>query len=366
VARTGGADSAGYHDVVSSADAAVRDRVGVVIVNYNAGDVILRALGRLREQTVPAAHVIVVDNASTDGSVARIATEHPWVEIVEAGTNTGFAAGNNIGIRMLGDCEWIALLNPDAFPEPAWLEELIDASRRRPEYDFFASLLLDDDDPTSIDGAGDAYHPSGLAWRLQHGVALADGDLAEVEVFSPCAAAALYRRSAIEDVGLFDERWFCYLEDIDLAFRLRLQGARCLFVPSSRVRHMGSVVTGRESEFTLYHSHRNVVWTWVRNMPGPLMWRSLPHLILGTALSIGFYSTRGQFKTLVRAKRDGFAALPWLLRERRKARETTTVDWRELQAAMQSASLGYKTAAGRARQALGRISPIADSADGEP
>jgi GT2 family glycosyltransferase len=351
---------------VSSGPAAVGDRVGVVIVNYNSGDVILRALARLREQTVPAARVLVVDNASTDGSGSRIAEQHPWVELVEAGSNTGFAGGNNIGMKMLADCEWIALLNPDAFPEPDWLAELLDASRRRPEYAFFASLLLDDADPSLIDGAGDAYHPSGLAWRLLHGARLVDTDLSEVEVFGPCAAAALYRRSVVEEVGFFDTRWFCYLEDIDLAFRLRLRGARCLFVPSSRVRHIGSVVTGRESPFTLYHSHRNIVWTWVRNMPGPLVWRNLHHLLLGTVLSVGYYSTRRQFKTLARAKLDGFGALPWLLRERRRTQATSTIDWRDLRSAMQAASAGYKTASGRARLSLRRADPIADSADFEP
>jgi GT2 family glycosyltransferase len=304
-----------------------------------------------------------VDNASTDGSVARIASEHAWVEVVQAGTNAGFAGGNNIGMRMLTDCDWIALLNPDAFPEPRWLETLVEASHRRPEFSFFASLLLDDADPGSIDGAGDAYHPTGLAWRLNHTSRLDDTELTEIEVFGPCAAAALYRRSAVEDVGYFDERWFCYLEDTDLAFRLRLRGARCLFVPGARVRHIGSVVTGRESAFTLYHSHRNLVWTWVRDMPGPLVWRNLHHLVIGTALSIGYYATRGQFTTLLRAKRDGFAALPWLLRERREARAKNSVDWRELRALMQPASAGYRTAAGRARDSRARARAPANAND---
>jgi GT2 family glycosyltransferase len=324
------------------------DRVGVVIVNYNGGRAVLRALDALRAQTSLPSRVVVVDNASTDGSAAQIARLHPWVELVEPGSNTGFAAGNNIGIRLLGDCEWIALLNPDAFPEPGWLAELLDASRRRPEYSFFASLLLDDADPLVIDGAGDAYHGTGLAWRLRHGTALGEADLAEVEVFGPCAAAALYRRSSVEDAGMFDERWFCYLEDVDLAFRLRLRGERCLFVPGSRARHMGSSVTGRESAFTLYYSHRNLVWTWIRDMPGPLVVRNLPHLLLGTVLSIGYYGTRGNLKTLLRAKRDGFAALPWLLRERRRTQGAATADWRELQMMLQPAWDGYRTASGRA------------------
>jgi GT2 family glycosyltransferase len=352
--------------VVSSDQTAVGNRVGVVIVNYNGGDVVLRALACLREQTTPAARVVVVDNASLDGSAEKVAREHPWVELVHAGTNTGFAGGNNIGMKLLTDCDWIALVNPDAFAEPTWLEALLDARRRRPAYSFFASLLLDDADPDSIDGAGDAYHPSGLAWRLSHARRLDETDLTEVEVFGPCAAAALYRRSDLEAVGYLDERWFCYLEDTDLAFRLRLRGGRCLFVPSARVRHMGSMVTGRESEFTLYHSHRNLIWTWIRNMPGPLVWRNLHHLALGTALSVGYYSTRGHFTTLLRAKRDGFAALPWLLRERRSMQAMRTVQWREIQAVMQSAAAGYMTASSRAHRARERARALLNSADLEP
>ena len=100
-------------------------------------------------------------------------------------------------------------------------------------------------------------------------------------------------------------------------------------------------------------------------MPGPLVWRNLHHLMLGTVLSVGYYSTRGQFRTLARAKRDGFAALPWLLRERRRAQAANTVDWRDLRSAMQSASAGYKTASGRARLSL-RRADVADAADFEP
>jgi GT2 family glycosyltransferase len=334
------------------------DRVGVVIVNYNGGAAVLRALAHVGAQTLPPARVVVVDNRSSDGSAGQIAREYPRVELVDAGSNTGFAGGNNLGIRTLGDCTWIALLNPDAFPEPTWLAELIGAARRRPEYSFFASLLLDDADPELIDGAGDAYHATGLAWRLGHMRKLDETTLAESEVFAPCAAAALYRRIDIEAAGYFDDRWFCYLEDVDLAFRLRLRGGRCLFVPTSRVRHMGSLTTGRESDFTLYHSHRNLVWTWIRNMPGPLVWRNLPHLIAGTALAVGYYGTRGQLRTLLRAKRDGFAALPWLLRERRRTQAAAGVDWRQIRSVMQPASAGYKTAASRARLAQGRSDAV--------
>ena len=164
----GEARAARYDEHGEFDQTAVGNRVGVVIVNYNGGDVVLRALARLREQTTPAARVVVVDNASSDGSDGQ---GRPGASVGGARRRRhehGFAGGNNIGMKMLTDCDWIALLNPDAFPEPTWLEALLDARRRQPAYSFFASLLLNDADPDAIDGAGDAYHPSGLAWRLSH------------------------------------------------------------------------------------------------------------------------------------------------------------------------------------------------------
>ena len=109
------------------------------------------------------------------------------------------------------------------------------AARHNPEYSFFASKLISADNPRVLDGAGDNYHVSGLVWRRGHGNT-AQGEMnAPREVFAPCAAAALYRRSALIDVGGFDEDFFCYVEDVDLGFRLRLAGHRCLYVPQAVV-----------------------------------------------------------------------------------------------------------------------------------
>ncbi len=177
-------------------------------------------------------------------------------------------------------------------------------------------------------------------------------DDAEHEVFAPCAAAAMYRRDALERAGGFDERYFCYFEDVDLAFRLRLAGHRCLSVPSSVVRHRGSSSTGRESPFTLYHSHRNLVWTWARDMPASLALVYAPQFVAATGLAVGWYATRGQLVTILRAKRDGFRELPRLLRERRPLHRDRRVSRRALLAEMERGRSGYTTAAGRARGSL--------------
>ena len=144
---------------------------------------------------------------------------------------------------------------------------------------------------------------------------------AEIEVFAPCAAAALYRRAAFEEIGGFDERFFCYFEDVDLGFRLRLRGYRCLYVPDAIVRHVSSALSGYRSDFAVYHGERNAVWTFVKNMPGPLFWLYLPqHLALNVA-ALFYYPWRGQGRVVWRAKRDAILGLPAALRERRAVQQ---------------------------------------------
>jgi GT2 family glycosyltransferase len=290
--------------------------VAVVVVNKDAGSYLDRTLRALAAQTTMPARVIVVDNDSSDGSADNLEERFPFVEVHRRQENLGFAGGNNYGVRLADDCEWIALLNPDAFAEPDWLEALLRAAAEHPEHTFFGSRLLDVTHVDRLDGTGDVYHVSGLAWRRDHGERAGRGEPGEGEIFSPCAAAAMYRRDAFLAVGGFDESFFCYFEDLDLSFRLRLRGHRCLYVPSSVVHHVGSATTGRVSDFTIYHSLRNHVWTWAKNMPRPLAWRYLGHHVLANVMMMAVFSANGQVRPVFRAKRDALRGLPRILRER--------------------------------------------------
>ena len=129
-------------------------------------------------------------------------------------------------------------------------------------------------------------------------------------MFGPSGAAALYRRDWLVRVGGFDERYFCYFEDVDLNLRLQVAGGRCLYVPEARVRHVGGASSGGLSPFTIYHSQRNLVWTYVKSMPPHLFWRYLPMHVLLNLGSIVTYGVRGHAKTLLRAKRDAVLGLP--------------------------------------------------------
>lgn len=306
----------------------------VIIVNWN-GERFLDRLSALPLQTVAPHEIILVDNASSDASL-DIVRRFPSVRLLAQNENLGFARGNNLAIEAAAaESEWIALLNPDAFPEPHWLEALLSAARDYPAFDVFGSKLVDANDSAVLDGAGDVYHVSGLVWRMGHGAPVSSFSEQAREVFSPCAAAALYRRSTLLEMGGFDEDYFCYLEDVDLGFRLRLAGYRCLYVPSSVAHHVGSGTTGGpHNDFAVYHGHRNLVWTYVKDMPGVLLWAFLPlHLVMNLATLVVF-TLRGQSGVVLRAKRDAIKGIPGMWRKRRRIqadrRATITDIWHML------------------------------------
>ena len=186
-------------------------------------------------------------------------------------------------------------------------------------------------DPSVLDGRGDAYHVSGLAWRIDHGAHAVSHSVAVSEVFSPCAAAALYRRSALLEVGGFDEDFFCYVEDVDLGFRLRLAGHKALYVPDAVVHHVGSGMTGgQHSNFAVYHGHRNLVWTYVKNMPVLLFWLFLPLHVAMNLVTLVVFTLRGQGRVIWRAKWDAIKGLRKMWWKRQAIQSTRMATVREI------------------------------------
>jgi GT2 family glycosyltransferase len=293
--------------------------VSVIVVNYNGGSLLRRCIGTLADQTLPPHEIIIVDNGSVDGSIDSLedlpvmATGR--VRIVTPGSNLGFAAANNLGASA-ATAPWIATLNPDAFPEPEWLAELMAATLRHPDTAMFGSTQIDAADIARLDGAGDVYHASGLVWRGHHG-APAGSLPPEGEVFAPCAAAALYRRDLFLEAGGFDESFFCYCEDVDLGFRLRLLGHKCVQVAAARVLHVGSAITGRRSAFATYHSTRNRVWMFVKNMPAALLLPLLPLHVALNALLLVRAVLMGEAGTMLRGLRDAVLGLDKVMARRR-------------------------------------------------
>jgi GT2 family glycosyltransferase len=296
-------------------------------------------------QTRPPDRVIVVDNHSTDGTrdiVARVGAAHglPVVLLAQA-SNVGFARGNNVGVAALDACDWVALLNPDAFPEPGWLAALEAATARHPEAGSFASRLMRDGAPGVLDGAGDVYHVSGLVWRHGHGRPVDEVPDARVErpVLAACAAAALYRRDAWVACGGLDERYFCYVEDVDLGFRLLLRNRPCWYVPDAVAAHVGSGTSGVGSAFSIYHGHRNLAWTFVKDVPSPLVWRYLPAHLLATFVALAWFTAKGRGGAILRAKWDALTGLVGVFESRRAVQASRTLPVEALRERLDRSSL---------------------------
>ncbi|WP_119628968.1 glycosyltransferase family 2 protein [Methylocaldum marinum] len=310
-------------------------KVAVIIVSWDSAPFLSKCLASLREQTFQEFRTIVIHNGEFNDTLVSAQSTLESAEIICLGKNRGFAAGNNVAAQLLKgkDCDWIALLNPDAFPEPNWLDNLLKATIAYPEYSFFGSRLVVAHDPTLLDGVGDAYHTSGLVWRRGHGSTAINSYEEPEEIFSPCAAAALYRKDAFLEVGGFDEDFFCYVEDVDLGFRMRLAGHRCLYVPDAVVAHVGSASTGRHSDFSIYHGHRNIVWTYIKNMPFPLFWIYLPQHLFLNIISVIWFVFFGQTRVILNAKIDAVKGIPVMLEKRRtiqRSRKIKAFDVRKI------------------------------------
>ncbi|RYD72836.1 MAG: glycosyltransferase family 2 protein [Verrucomicrobiaceae bacterium] len=276
--------------------------ITVVVVNYNGGDFIRRCLESLARQTFREFETIVVDNASTDGSLDHLGDLPERCTIVRESVNHGFARANNLAAKSARG-EWLALLNPDAEADSDWLESLMRAVRERPSHRVVASLQVALDDASVLDGVGDCYLAFGYAWRGGFGRSIKETPSAG-ECFAPCGAAAMYPREVFVESGGFDERYFCYHEDVDIGFRLRLLGEQCQFDPRARIRHAGSGITGRTSNFAVFHGARNGVWTYVKNMPLSILIVTLPFWVLGTLAIL----VRGLFTGRFRATAKGLCA----------------------------------------------------------
>lgn len=293
-------------------------QIAVIIVNYNASTYLLKALQALSEQQLQPQQVIIFDNASSEPLPEALDHFNLPIQIIHHPENIGFAAGNNRAIQYLNpEINWIALLNPDAYPDKAWLEEMVVVIKSFPHSAFLGSKLICEKEPHLLDGTGDLYHVSGKAWRQHYRKPLHLASDQIERLFSPCAAAALYRRDAFMQVQGFDEHFFCYYEDVDLAFRLWLHGYKGFYVPKAIALHTGSATTKRHSDFYTYHGHRNLVWTYFKNMPLPLLLIFLPlHALLNIA-TILLFIKRGQTQVILKSKWHALKELPRVWKQRK-------------------------------------------------
>ena len=299
--------------------------------NFNGRALLPVALPSVMAQEGVAFEVIVVDDGSTDDSVAYLRREWPNVRVVRHAANAGFAVACNAGIRAsAGDL--VALLNTDVELEPTWLKTLVAALDDDPEAGSACGKLLNFYEREVIDAAGDLMMRSGTACSRGAG-RVDDGRYDRPEaVFAPCAGAAVYRRSLFEHIGLFDEDFHSYWEDVDLGFRAQLAGFRALYVPQARAYHVRSATAGRGNPFYLRLQRRNQLWVIAKNFPLALLVRNLPMIVLRQVAYFGASIQQRLVRDHFRAYGDALRGLPRMLRKRREIQRGRAVDDRYLRA----------------------------------
>ncbi|MBI4963469.1 MAG: glycosyltransferase family 2 protein [Desulfomonile tiedjei] len=294
--------------------------VAVIVVNYNSGPYLERCLAALAMQSEVNFCAIIVDNASQDGSASCCQELDERFALLQLEKNIGFAAANNLAAGCVST-DWVATLNPDAIPAGDWLKRLLEATERHPGVAMFGSTQVNESNHSILEGAGDVYSCTGLMWRGQYGHPVSELP-EEGFVFSPCAAAALYRADVFRQVGGFDENFFCYCEDVDLGFRMRLLGHECVQVKDSVVFHVGSQSAGKKSAFSTYYGFRNRLWTFVKNVPDVLIcFLLLPHVLV-TVLLLFREVMSGQARAAWAGLADGITALGPVMKSRRETQNS--------------------------------------------
>ena len=298
----------------------------VIIPNYNGEWLLPTCLDALRRQTYPHFEVIVVDNASSDGSVPLVEREYPEVRLLQLERNEGLTGACNAAAAIARG-EILVMLNSDTEAEPGWLAALVRALAGHPQAGSVASKMLLFDRRDTLHTAGDLYGLDGIprnrgVWERDEG----QYDQA-VEIFSACGGASAYRREAWEAAGGFDQDLFMYCEDVDLGWRLQLAGYRAIFAPQARVYHRLSATGG--GAIASFYTGRNTIWVLAKDVPGGLLrryWRPMLRAQLRIAWE-ALKAWRGEAaRTRLRGQLAGLLGLPKMLRKRRAVQATKRVD----------------------------------------
>ena len=294
----------------------------IAIISYNSNPTLGRCLDSLAAQSFKDFRVILIDNASEEKPQDLLSTAQPPVHFIQNAENVGFAPAMNQALA-LTESPFFVALNPDAYPEPHWLETLVQAAEQHADVAAFGSLQRKADSPDVIDGYGDGYLIFGQAWR---GTAPPPDQEGPHESFSVCAAAALYRTALLKEIGGYYEACFCFYEDVDLAFRLRLAGHRLVNVPNAVVEHVGGASFEDRSDFADHLIARNQYWVLLRNMP----WAILPASLLGFFALNVIGALRHSGSSRIKGLKEGLIATAHIIEERKEIQKSRCVSTGEI------------------------------------
>ena len=279
--------------------------VSVIIPNFNGMAYLDGVLSGLECQTVRNFEVILVDNGSSDGSCAFVASSYPWVHVIELPENFGFCKAVNEGIKA-SRAPYVLLLNNDIEVTPDFIEEMLAAIRRHKKAFSCAARMIQFHDRDRLDDAGNYDCALGWAYARGKGKDIHTYEKEE-KIFASCAGAAIYRRKIFEKIGYFDEEHFAYLEDMDVGYRARINGYENWYAPKAMVYHVGSGTSGsRYNHFKTRYSSRNNVYLIYKNMPLLQIILNLPFLIVGIGTKILFFTLKGFGREYLAGIKNGF------------------------------------------------------------
>jgi GT2 family glycosyltransferase len=303
-------------------------KTAIVIPNWNGAEVIGDCLRSLHKQTLPA-DIIVVDNGSSDGSIELIERDFPLVKLIKLAHNTGFTGGVNRGLAhaLKQDYEAVALFNNDAVADSHWLERLAGVMQEHPGAGVVTGKLMLND-RQHIDSTGECYSIWGLPFPRGRGQADKGQYDKPQAVFGATGGASLYRTSTLRLIGTFDNKYFAYLEDVDLSWRARLAGWEVYYQPEAVAYHKVGTTSAKLGNFRRYHFIKNFHLTYLKDMPGWLFWLYLPLAFLTSLRLFAGCVLRGQPWTFIKAYAVAVWLIPHCLRGRYKIQHRRQVPLR--------------------------------------
>lgn len=315
--------------------------VSIIIVNYNGAEYIEECIESIIHQTYSNWEVIILDNNSKDRSV-DIIKKYPFVQLIESAENLGFARGNNDAIKR-SNGEYIALLNNDARADRDWLQRLVDQLEQNEALGSCGCKIISHYEPEVMDSAGLLVNVSGMSRGRGRNENIRKYEKTE-PILIPSGCAAMYRKSALDEVGLFDEDFFCYCEDTDLGFRLQLAGWECLYVADAVVYHRYSASSGKYSLFKTYLVERNHYWFVLKNYPLSLILLNPLHTLRlyfyqafsmlkkqgATSELMSNTSKKDMLVTLLKAHRDVWGKMGVMLKKRSNINAIKKVDNKQI------------------------------------
>jgi GT2 family glycosyltransferase len=283
----------------------IKTIVSIIIPNYNGEKYLRNCLDSLLIQTTSDFEIIVVDDASTDASM-EILQNFGGIRLIRNARNSGFARSVNEGIKASHGL-FLLLLNNDVVLEPDFIEKILKAIQRNPKIFSVSSRMVRYYERDKLDDTGDFYHILGWAFKRGDGKPVMKY-LKPTRVFSTCAGAGLYRKSVFDEIGLFDENYFAYLEDVDVSYRAMIYGYENWYEPTAVCYHIGSATTAdgnKYSPFKVRLSARNNVYTAYKNMPAAQLLINSPFLFCGFAIKTAVFTKRGYGKEYVEGLWEG-------------------------------------------------------------